>query len=319
MKYLAKLNLSTRQGIKKKNGEYEMRRRKLFKVLIYVLVLGFMLQAFTVAYSLISNQPVSETNLLNKVAASLGITSTGTLSASVINTSSVIISDEIQNIIKQADPVNFDKNLNNYKTLLVTLEVHDKYKTEIERLLKENHKLPDILTAYSYLNNSYGLMEDLEAFVKLREAGKTWVQIFKEYKQGNPAFKPGNFDSNYLENLRKTPGLSTDDIMIGDRVSQKTGKPFKEVIDMRIKGTSWKDINGELDVLNGQTALPHVKVTEEQMRLNTTDGKLTEQKVVEAFVIADKLGKTTSEIINQEKLGLSKEDIYAACFESRFY
>lgn len=299
-----------------------MNKRKSLKIVIFVLIIGFILQVFVMAYSMINNQPVTETKVQEKTvvaAAAENTVTTTTITATAVDTSSVTISDEIQSIIKQADPGSFDKNLSNYKTLLIALEVHDKYKSEIERLLKENHKLPDILTAYSFLNDSYGSMEELEVLVGSKESGKTWTQIFKDYNQGNSEFVPGNFDSNYLEKLRKTPGISTDDIMIGDRVSQITSKPFEEVIEKRIKGVSWKDINGDLNILNGQAALAHVKVTREQVTQYTKDGKLTEQKVVEAFVLAAKLDKTALEIVNKEKLGLSKEEIYAACFESKFY
>ena len=62
-----------------------------------------------------------------------------------------------------------------------------------------------------------------------------------------------------------------------------------------------------------------MKITREQVAKYVTSGGLTEQQIVAAFVIADKMEASVEVVISKEKAGLSKEDIYAYCFENKFY
>jgi hypothetical protein len=228
------------------------------------------------------------------------------------------IPPEIQDLIRQSDPANFDKNITNYKNLLIKLNVHTKFKNEIERLITAGHKLPDILVDYEFLNDSFGQMQEIEMLVRARESGKSWAAVFEDYNRNNPEFVPGSFEPGYLENLMKTPGITSDDIMIADRVSQKVSKPFKDVLEKRISRMLWKVINAELDVVNAQTKIPHVPVTPEQID-KYTSSEMEKEKVVLAFVIAMKMEKNVEDIINRIKAGATKEQIYDECYTQKYY
>ncbi|QMV42435.1 hypothetical protein [Cohnella cholangitidis] len=236
----------------------------------------------------------------------------------VINANSIAISQQVLDKIKQSDPDNYEKNVTNYKNLLTELNVHDKFKQEIDRLLAADHKLPDLLVAYLFLYQSYGQLSDLEPMVANKESGKKWSAIFSEYANAHPVFAPRAFDSSYLEELMQTPNLNSDDIMIADRVSFAIGKPFEEIISIRLKSISWKAANADLGILYSADKLPRVQITAEQMNKYTAPGKLTEDQVAQAFVIANKAGKSADSVIEQIKAGYSEEAILAQAYSEKY-
>lgn len=272
-------------------GDGNMRNKKLSKVLIIIWVAIFILPVGLLMYSVIGEQ---------------------------LEGDGPQISQEIQDQIQQQDPANFDRNLSNYKALLTKLNVHIKFKNEIERLITDGHKLPDILTAYDFLNDSFGKMQEIEALVLEKESGKGWASVFLGYNAGHPEFVPGSFQPEYLEKLTQTEGITSDDIMLADRVSQKISRPASEVIDMRLSGSNWKDINAGFDIVNGQDVFPHVPVNREQIDKYIKTG-LSEEQVLDAFVTANKFEKNVEDIIAKIKTGASREQIYAGCYSQKYY
>ncbi|PYG87918.1 hypothetical protein LY28_01628 [Ruminiclostridium sufflavum DSM 19573] len=229
------------------------------------------------------------------------------------------ISQEILELIKASDPAGYEKNKENYINLLKNLNVHTIFKNEIERLIKEGCKLPDILTAYSYLNDSYGSIGNLEKLVKAKESGEGWADIFKAYNKSNPGFKPKSFDSKYLEELLNLSGIDEDSIMIADRVSQNAKADFKDVISKKTEGLSWRLIKAQYGIANGQEKSPRLSLTREQLTKYTKQAGLSEEEVVKALTIAQKLGKSADNILKSIKQGLSEEEIYASAYEEKYY
>lgn len=313
-----------------------MRKVKKIRVLVVVIAAAFLIQAGYVAYSMLGDslynnqiaEDVSTDTSNNSAQATSTVISDSntTLPSQVISVNNQLtdettieISQDILDLIKSSDPDNYTKNLDNYKQLLVTLNVHIIFKNEIERLIKEESKLPDILTAYAFLNDCYGSMTDLEKMVDEKELGGKWVDIFKAYNKNNPEFVPRNFDSQYLEKLMGTPGIDQEDIMIADRVSQNTKVAIEDVINKRIEGSNWRLINAQYGIVNGQEKSPHLSVTREQLTKYSNANKLSEKQVIEALAIANKLGKSTDSVLQSIKQGLLKEDIYAVAYEEKYY
>ena len=295
-----------------------MKRLKISKALIYAIIGTVVIEASFMTYSMVNNQFFNREPQAAQQPEAPAQAIQETPAPEVVDTSKVQIPEEIQDIIRQSDPANFEKNLNNYKTLLVKLDVHDSSKAEIERLLKGGYKIADILTAYDFLYDCYGKKEELEPLVQEKTAGKNWADTFKQYNSKNPEFVPKAFEPDYLEALMKTPGITKDDIMIADRVAQKISKPMKEVMELRLSAKDWKEINASLNILNSQRQLPYVPVTAEQVK-KYTSGKLSEQQVVEDLVTAHKMGKTAQEIVDRAKNGLTREQLYAWCYETKYY
>ncbi|WP_027629857.1 hypothetical protein [Ruminiclostridium cellobioparum] len=297
-----------------------MRKVKRTRLIVIILAMVLVVNAGLVGYSMIGgNLLVSDKNSSdNSVKTTVNTQNSKTVDNGLKDEASTEISKEILDLIKAQDPDSYTKNLNNYKQLLELLNVHVKFKNEIERLIKKGKKLPDILIAYSFLNDCYGGMEDIEKLVDKKEAGKKWPDIFKEYFKNNPEFVPRDFESDYLERLLDS-GTNQDTIMIADRVSQKAKVEIDTLISKKQAGESWRLINAEYGIVNGLEKSPHLSVTRTQLTKYTTQTNLSEKEVINALTIGTKLGKSADSVLNSVKKGLSKEEIYAMAFEEKYY
>jgi len=311
-----------------------MRKVKRIRILVIVITAAFLIQAGYVAYSMIgynlqiaqvessasdSSMQVANTTSLDSSADNTQISNQAVKGHQLKDDTSIEISQDILDLIKSSDTDSYTKNVTNYKQLLTNLNVHVTFKNEIERLIKSSKKLPDILTAYAFLNDCYGSMADLEKLVNKKVLGKKWVDIFKSYNKSNPEFVPRNFDSQYLEKLLENPGIDQEDIMIADRVSQNTKVTIEEVINKRIEGLNWRLITAQYGIVNGQEKSPHLSVTRSQLTKYVKQTNLSEEKVIESLAIANKLSKSADDVLKLVKQGLSKEEIYSKAYEEKYY
>lgn len=273
-----------------------MKSKKMLKIAAFILAGGVLLQTAILAYTGVFDG-----------------TDTG------VDVSQVVVSQEIQDIIKSQDEDQFDKNMRNYKEMIVLLNVHEKFKNDIENMVGDGKRITDIMIAYAFLNDCYGKAAQIENLVNKKESGSDWVDIFKQYNAENQAFTPQSFDFDYLENLAKQAGITNDDIMIADRVSQSVGATFEEVIDQKAGGVSWKDINAGYGIVNGQEAIPRVSVTRDQLKKHTAGGALSEERVTETLVTAHKLGLEEQTAIDKAKAGYTIERFFAEALEQKYY
>lgn len=287
-----------------------MKIRPIYQFIIIAFAAAFLLQAAAMTYSYTTD--LKELPEGQKVDAGAA-TETQALSTEVS------ISQEIKDIIQSADPDNFEKNLSNYQTLLITLDVQKSFQDEIERLLQEGHNLPDLLTAYAFLHDAFGKVQDLEALSLKKQSGLAWDAIFTEYNRQHGEFIPRTFEPEYLEKLMQSSLITSDDIMLADRVSFRTQEPYDTVMMERMDGFSWKQLNEKRGILNSQSQIPRVQITHQQIETYRASSGLTEEKIVEAFVIAQRLGKPEQEIIDLFKAGKTKEQVYAICYEEKYY
>lgn len=228
------------------------------------------------------------------------------------------ISRETKELIKASNKKNYETNLNNYAELLASLQVHEKYTKEMERLLKEGHELPDILTAYSFLNDNFGRLEEVETLILKKEAGETWTNIFVTYNKENKEFVPRSFEAGYIEEVMKDSTVTADDIMLADRVSQKSGKTLQEIMEKRMVGESWKDINAWLDILNGEETLKRVTVSPEEID-KYVNGGMDREVVVEGYVIAMKLSQKADTVMKELKEGTRVEELLDSHYTHKYY
>ncbi|MCG7408436.1 hypothetical protein MH117_13480 [Paenibacillus sp. ACRRX] len=206
-----------------------------------------------------------------------------------------------------------------YKDMLAELDVHDKFKREIDKLVGKGYDLSDLMVAYEFLYQSYGRMQELEALVKQQDSGKSWEHVFKDYNKSHKPFVPRAFDTDYLESLMKTNGLTSDDIMIADRIGFVSAKAFKDILIAKLETqNSWKEIAAEHNIVNSSSTLPRVPVTQEELSKFTSASKLTEERVTEAIVLAKKIGKTPQQVISSMKSGQSEEAILADGYVEKY-
>ncbi len=279
-------------------GVKNMNKNRLIKAGVIILTLAIIIQTMYISYTIAQGD--ATTNDETEISAEQSVT--------------YEISTEVQNKIKEADPANFERNMNNYRTFLIARSVQQRFKDEIERLVMSGYQLPDILIAYEFLYENFGKLEELEKLTQQKQAGKTWEQIFVAYNAEHEEFIPRAFDPDYMEELMNNPNITTDDIMIADRVSVNVNTAYETVIMERANGFTWAEINEKLGILNSQTQLLRVQITNEQIKQYTTTN-FTENQVVEAFVIAQKLSKGEEETINKMKQGYSFEKIFAEHYQ----
>ncbi|NLV35631.1 MAG: hypothetical protein GXY17_03010 [Clostridiaceae bacterium] len=274
-----------------------MKSKKIIKIAALILAGGVLLQTAILAYTGVFDR-----------------TDSGD-----VDISQVIIAEEVQNLIKAQDEDRYEENIRNYKEMIVLLNVHDSYKNEIEDMVKEGKSITDIMIAYTFLNDCYGKAELIEMLVNKKEAGQSWSEIFKQYNKDYPAFMPQSFDFDYLDNLLKQGGITNDDIMIADRVSQSAGAAFEEVIDKKAGGEAWKEINAYYNIVNGQETILRVSVTQEQLEKHKVGGTFSEEQVVETLVTANKLGLDEQTAIDKAKAGYTVERFFAEALEQKYY
>ena len=271
-----------------------MRRIKILKMAAFILIGGVLLQTAIMAY-------------------------TGVFSEGDVDIGSVEVSEEIQNLIKAQDENQYERNLRNYKEMIVLLNVHDNYKNIIEDMVRDGKKITDIMIAYNFLNECYGKVSQLKPLVEQKESGESWVNIFKKYNRENKAFEPRSFDFAYLETLMSQEGITSDDIMIADRISQNAGTDFSEVIGEKASGKSWRDVSESYGIVNGQETIPRVSITQEQLKKYSAGGVLTEEQVTEVLVVASKLGLNEQTAIDKAKGGFTTEQFFAEALEKKYY
>jgi hypothetical protein len=275
----------------------------------------------------VSNQSVNNQSELNQSAVENKETLSGQVAgadtANVrteanVEKESINISDETKELIKSSDKKNYDTNLTNYTDMVTSLHVHEKYMDEMDRLLTEGYKLPDILTAYSFLNDNFGKLKEIEELVKEKESGKAWADIFQKYNKKNPEFVPRSFEEGYIEEVMKDSVVTADDIMLADRVSQKAGITIQEVMEKRMGGETWKNINAEIDILNGEETLPRITVAPEQIDKYVNAG-MDRDVVVEGYVIAMKLSLKADTVMKELKAGTSVEELLDKYYTQKYY
>lgn len=230
----------------------------------------------------------------------------------------IVVSQAVLEQIKAADTADYETNVVHYKELLVTLNVHEAFKSEMERLLLDGAALPDILTAYEFLYYEFGNIQDLNDLLAERKAGKAWNEIFEAYSRGRSPFIPQAFDTDYLEGLREA-GLSSDDIMIADRIAHETGTEVSKVIAEKSESEGgWKDFNMVRNILFSAEELPRVQMTTEELDKYVKQTGWTDDLVAEAFVLAQRVSRTPEDIIARMEAGLSDEQIYEESYAAKY-
>lgn len=228
----------------------------------------------------------------------------------------VVLSDEVKELIRAADPSNYARHIANYKRLLVDLKVSLSLKEGIEDLLRDGYKLSEALIGYEYLYHQFGTMQDLQEMLDDQQSGDAWENIFAAYAK-NHVFNPRSFESGQLERWMSMPKLSADDIMIADRFSSVTGQPVEEVIENKLSVPHWYEITSRSGVLFSADELPRVQITEEQLTKFAGETGWTDDRVTIAFVVANQVGQQPAAVIDQFMDGKSNEDVFAAAYEAK--
>lgn len=301
-----------------------MYKSKYIKAIVFVLLTAGVLQAGIMAYSAVSDhiakkytKKIAYTDVQNTAAPGNSVQEVK-VPKKEIDISKISLKKEVEDKITSLDAANAAKNIKNYKMLLAALDVPGSFQAQIEGMYDKGHKVQDVLAAYEYLYQNYGKIDEIEGLLKQKKSGKVWKNIFKEYKKSKEEFKPTNFKSGKLEEIFKTPGITPDDIIIADRIAQQEGLEIDELLDMRGSGMNWKTINEGLGILNTSDELPRAAVTSAQVKNYMKNTGLSEEQVLEAIVIAQKLSGDGKTVVEKIKAGKAEEDIIAESLEEKY-
>lgn len=276
-----------------------MKRKKVMQITIPVLAVVFIAGLISIGYS---NHAIKNKNTTVVHAVQLH--------NKEVDISKVNISKDMEEIIRKSDVKNVDKNIKNYKMLMAKLEVPEKYRNEVDRLIKIGYKVPDTLIAYEFLNENYGQMKELEQLLSKNKSVRSWSKVFEDYKKAKKEFVPRNFDSKTLDQVMNMPGITPDDVMNADRISQMGLKNFNELIKMRTEGKTWKEINDVFGILNTYEKSPMATIDNYQIEKYCKETSLPKDVIVEATLIAAKSDIKDEEIIKYFKEGKSKGYVY---------
>ncbi|MBT2291030.1 hypothetical protein J7E73_18180 [Paenibacillus albidus] len=262
-----------------------MNKRRMLQVIAFLIIMVFVFQAGVFAYA--------------KVAS----TSKEGLEDSVGSSSTVLQSEVVQRT---------------YDQFLKEFDVQEAYRKQIEQLVEGGYSRTDVSIAYDFLYQNFGTIDDWNEMLEAKATGKTWEDLFIQYDVKHPEFIPRNFDSGELEILMQIEGATPDDIMIADRLSFVTGKPFGDLLNEKLKAGQWGNIFVRESVLYSGNSFPRVQLTEEEVYKYIQNGLLSEQQVTHAFVLAQKLGESPKVVISKLEQGISEELIMAQSYMEKY-
>lgn len=228
------------------------------------------------------------------------------------------LSAEELTAIKQSAPSAYEHNVSNYKKFLAIFDVHQNYRERLTASLLGGSKVPDLLTAYEFVYQQLGAYQDVEKLAAGRASGESWQSLFRGYMEQETVFVPRAFDPDYLENLQGTPGVTSDDIMIADQISFKTGKTVQELMDNKIAGQSWREQAASLGLLFSGKTLPRVSVTAQQLEKYTASKEMTRDQAVKAIVLANKLGWQADDAVRKLLDGATEAALYEAAYTAKY-
>lgn len=312
-----------------------MKKRKLASIMTIVALIVTVLSTAVVAYAMNDNSKVktetkqSDLSLqktdnkkpLPTQGKTMGVPDTQAINIKrppekEVDINQIELSAEIADSIKNSDSKNFDKNIGNYKKVLVQLNVPIEFRNQLEKLMKKGKKVADILPLYHFLYDNFGTIDELEGLIGKLESGESLGDIIRDYNSTHPEFVPTKFEETNLENLMKT--MSIDDIMIADRLSQKGLTKFEDLIAKRQSGKSWKTINAGLGVINTSDQLPRMSMTHSQVNKSMQDNGLNEKDAMDVLILAWKTGKDYSVVSKELMSGKKKEDIGAEAYNEKY-
>ncbi|WP_379140259.1 hypothetical protein [Paenibacillus sp. sgz500992] len=205
-----------------------------------------------------------------------------------------------------------------FEQFLKEFNVQEAYRKQIEQLVASGYSRADVSIAYDFLYQNFGTIDDLNNMLKAKGSGESWEDLFIQYHDKHPDFVPRSFNSDELEILMQIQGATPDDIMIADRLSFVTGKPFGDLLSEKLKNGQWSSIFAQESVLHSGNSLPRVQLAEEEMNKYIQHGKLSEQQVTQAFVLAQKLGESPKVVISKMEQGISEELIMAQSYMKKY-
>lgn len=232
--------------------------------------------------------------------------------------SKISIPSELENQFDTMDSTMSESRIKKMKKFILEFNVGELYLSKITKHLKNNDKYLDILMAYDLVNENYGTVDDFENILNDRKANKEWVQIIKEYIEKQIKYEQRKYDNDEIKELLSDTDITTNDLMIADRLSQKGIKTFDDLISLRKKGKGWREINESLGILNVVEKYPVLSIKLSDVEKHKKSSGLSEKQVKDVLIEAKKYNKDFEEAFKFAKKGKSKIELKASFLEEKY-
>lgn len=210
------------------------------------------------------------------------------------------------------------QKINTYEAFAAYYSIPENTQWYLKELASEGYSEEDIRIAYAFLNDQYGKKEDLVPLLTEAANGLAWETIFTNYNDTHNSFIPRAYDSEYLDQIMQSENITSDDIMICDRLSFASGQDFNTLMMRFMEGENWEMLSEELGIINSQRSLIRVPVTTDDINLYTQSYGLSENQVVEGFVLAAKFDMEVEGVLVKLMSGDTEEKIMAYYLEAIF-
>lgn len=210
------------------------------------------------------------------------------------------------------------QKINTDTTFIKHFNISESMQQYLKEYETKGYDISDIRISYAFLVDVYGKKEDLKVLLDKAKEGKKWSDIFKEYNSQHDEFTPRAFDTEYLDKIMKSNTITSDDIIICDRISSITGEKFETLISRNMEGEEWPAIGEGLGIINNQDSLSRVPITTKQIEEYKQGYGVSEDVIVNCFVIANKYSVKPEDILVKVISNQTQEEILEYFLVARF-
>ncbi|MBU3134600.1 hypothetical protein KPL40_19530 [Clostridium gasigenes] len=286
---------------------------KKYKILSLGILVLFLISGILITLNYFKENSSSNENNRNVVNLD-----TSEFTPKKIETTNINLSDEITSALKVSDEKNYNENLENYKKIFVEFEIPKQYEDKIIESLNSGYSAPDIYTAYNFLYETYGKIDEVSKLLNEKNKNSGWENMFKKYDRKNKEFIPTEFKEGYIEEKLTGKNFNINDVMIADRISQRGFGEFDELLERRQIEGSWNKIKVDLGIINLEEILPSIAITSADIAKYAPNNSIKDEQVISTLAIARKANIEDENQIKDFMNLKSKEDIYSEIYKSKY-
>ncbi len=184
------------------------------------------------------------------------------------------------------------------KTAVLENNISEENQQQIAGLVKE-YGTENTLVGYSYFSKHSGTWDELTEALE-SSSKKGWAAVFEEYTESQPAYYEQSFPVDTLEEWIDQKGYSPMDIKALERLSQKTGKDFYELMDEYEMCKSVDMIGAEYGFISAGAVVSSVTASADEIAAAAKKLGTDEQSARKYLVICKGLNGDPDSLLKQK-------------------
>ena len=214
-------------------------------------------------------------NFVNDSALTVDVNIPETVNIYKEKEDAVVIKADVE---KQLKVKNGTKNIRNYKRLCAEFDVPAGYRTVLDSYIENGYSAYDVFTAYEFLHDRFGTLDDFKDILEQAASGKAWEDIFADFNKVYSEYVPTEYEIEVLDEIFAHKDITVDQVKIAEFLAYRGLIDFDEHIGRRKEGVSFQEIAEEIGLLNVSGAVQSVMVLEEEVKhcveeLNMSEGE----------------------------------------------